>query len=150
MMTKQRLQHLATVPVLLIGLGSMLMGLAWIVVPEPWLLDKWANEILLQTSFDALFATPGNEFVAAYLKGLYSFFGLWIFSFGLLVVLYVRSAGFERRRVRNRLYLALALILAITYYLQFTFIPTSHFVWVSHSFLLSLALSYLASRRLAD
>lgn len=147
-MTRALARHLTTIPIFLIGLGSIAMGLAWILVPEPWLLDQAANEILLQTSYETLLALPGNEALDDYLVGLYAFFGLWVFAMGLLVAAYVLATGLQSKRHRGVIYAALSIILTMAYWLQFTFIPTTPFLWVSHGFLLSLVVSFIASRRL--
>jgi hypothetical protein len=147
-MTETLARQLTTIPIFLIGLGSMAMGLAWIFVPEPWLLDQAANEILLQTSYNTLLALPGNEALDDYLEGLYAFFGLWVFAMGLLVAAYVLATGMQSARHRGVIYAALSVILIMAYWLQFTYIPTTPFLWVSHSFLASLAVSFVASRRL--
>jgi len=131
----------------LVGAGSMLMGLAWIFYPEPWLLDKSANEILLQTSYTELFATSGNEFLGVYLRGLYGFFGLWMFSLGLLVVAYVKATGLQTKSEQVHLYLVLLVISAMSYTLIYIYIPTTYFVWVSHSVVASIIISYVFSRQ---
>ncbi len=148
MLTTLNLKTLAIAPVVLIGASSMMMGLAWIFAPEPWLLDKSANEFLLQTSYDALFASPGVAQLSDYLKGVYGFFGMWIFAFGLMVVAYVKATGFSTKSHRNCLHGALLIILGATYALQFKYIPSSHFLWVSHSFLVAILISLYASSKL--
>ena len=148
-MKQETIEKLVLVPIMLIGLGSMTMGLLSILLPEPWLLDQAANEMLLQRSYAELLALAGNEYLGDYLKGLYSFFGLWVFALGLMVAAYVMATKMETRRSRSIVHLALALILAMAYTLQFKYIPTSPFLWVSHSFLASLGVSFLAARRLS-
>jgi len=146
---QETIQKLVTVPILLIGIGSMAMGLLWIFLPEPWLLDQAANELLLQRSYAELLTLAGNEYLADYLKGLYGFFGLWIFALGLMVAAFVVATKMESRRSRGIVHLALTLILVMAYTLQFKYIPTSPFLWVSHSFMASLGVSFLAARRLS-
>jgi len=122
------------------------MGLAWIFAPEPWLLDKSANEILLQTTYKELFLREGNEFLKAYLQGLYGFFGLWIFSVGLMIVVYVKATGLDTERVRKYIYLTLVAISTGAYILIVTYIPTSYFLWVNHGVIISVVISFLFSR----
>ena len=147
-MNERYLCSLTAWPIYVIAISSMTMGLAWIFAPQPWLLDKWANEILLGSSYNTLLALPGNEELVPYLKGLYSFFGLWIFAFGLMVFLYVKITGLKTKRTSTPLYGTLAIILVVTYMLQLTYIPSSHFLWVSHGFFVAIIVSLLASRRL--
>ena len=140
--------HLLTVaPVYLIGSGAMIAGLAWIVAPEPWILDRGANEILLRSPFDTVLSLPGNEGLADYLKAMYSFFGLWFLSLGLLTNAFVAATGLRTRRERTILHGALGLILFAAYLLQYSYIPTTPFKWMSHGFLLMLAISHFAGRR---
>jgi len=146
--TEPTLKWLVSLPIMGIGLGSMALGLSWILSAEPWMLDQAANEILLQTSFEVLLAIPGNENMGVYLNGVYGFFGLWVFSVGLLIVTYVFATGMDTARVRNYIYIALLLILAFTYIMQLTYTPSSYFLWVSHGFLVSIGISYLTSRYL--
>jgi hypothetical protein len=139
-------QRFVVLPMYLTGIGSMLLGLAWIIYPEPWLLDKWANEILLQTRYDILLTLPGNEYLGAYLKGLYGFFGLWIFSLGLLIAAYVRATNLASRRYQNFLYGTLCVVAIASYILIFTYIPTSHFLWINHGVVAAVTTSFMFSR----
>jgi len=140
-------KKLVSLPIILIGVGLMVMGLAWIFYPQPWLLDKSANEILLQTSYDELFGANQNNNLIGYLRGVYGFFGLWTFSVGVLIIVYVKSSGFNTPRLRNHLYLALLTILSASYVLIFTYVPTSPFLYVTHSSVVMVIISFFASRR---
>ena len=119
------------VPLVLIGLGIGLHGLMWLFADEPWLLDQAANEMLLQSSYEAVLAAPENHHLADYLTGLYRFFGWWLTLIGLLVLAYVRGADLRRRRARLPLHGALLIALVGVAWLQLRFIPSSPFVATS-------------------
>ena len=42
-------------PIIFIGVIFLILGISWIVVDEPWMLDKVANEERLNMTFDQLF-----------------------------------------------------------------------------------------------
>lgn len=139
-----------TYPIYLLGGSSVLLGLGWVFAPRPWLLDKRANEALLQSSYADLFAAPGNAHLAEYLTGLYRFFGWWVVAIGMLIVVYVATTGLASRRHRRPLYVTLAVIVGVLYVLQLKFIPVSPFVWTSYGFAAMVLLSAVAARRLPD
>ena len=74
------------VPFLIIGFMAFLLGLLWLFVPDPWMLDKSANVILLDESYSSLFSEPINRNLPKYLTLLYRFFGVWGTSLGLLIL----------------------------------------------------------------
>ena len=69
------------------GLSMILLGFGWMFVDEPWMLDQVANEERLQMSFDDLFEFKINETLPGYLKQIYRFFGLWVFTIGIFITL---------------------------------------------------------------
>ena len=52
---------LFSIPMMIMGLLLLLLGSRWIVVDEPWLLDKIANEERLKISFNELFEVEINK-----------------------------------------------------------------------------------------
>ena len=70
------------------GLSMILLGFGWLVVGEPWMLDKVANEERLEISFDDLFKPEINKTLPGYLKQIYRFFGLWVFTIGVFITLF--------------------------------------------------------------
>lgn len=147
-MSAKTLRLFVVAPIYLVGLGTCLLGLAWLFAPEPWLLDQSANEVLLQTTFQQLLAADSNRHLSDYLTGLYRFFGWWIFAIGLLIVIYTLATRLGTMRERNYFYLAMAVIVAGLYALQLRFIPSSPFLWTSHGFALMIITSAVAARRL--
>lgn len=147
-MSAKKLHNIAWVPIALIGLGSVGLGLAWFLSPEPWILDKTANEDLLQTSFQKLFSAPINQHLPDYLTLSYRFFGWWVFSIGLLVLAYTFVTRLGTRLSRNVIHTILFLILAGILRIELTFIPRSPFVILSAGLWILWAVSVWASVQL--
>tara|TARA_Y100000817_G_scaffold278886_1_gene241921 strand:+ start:636 stop:923 length:288 start_codon:yes stop_codon:yes gene_type:complete len=78
---------LFSTPLIIMGLSMIFLGFGWILVDEPWMLDKVANEERLQMSFDDLFEIKINETLPGYLKQIYRFFGLWVLTIGIFITL---------------------------------------------------------------
>ena len=73
-------------PIVILGIIFIVLGLRWMLVDEPWMLDKVANEERLNMTFDQLFNEEINETLPGYLKQIYRFFGLWVCIIGLFIV----------------------------------------------------------------
>lgn len=147
-MSAKTLRIFILAPIYLVGLSTVMLGLSWLLASDPWLLDQAANEALLQTTFQQLLAADVNQYLGDYLTGLYRFFGWWIFSMGMLIVLYAHATRLDTPRVRNYAYAVLFMILGGVYILQLRFIPGTPFLWSSHGFALMLVISFIASMRL--
>ena len=119
------------VPFLTIGFMAFLLGVVWLFVPEPWMLDKSANVILLDESYSSLFSEPINRNLPKYLTLLYRFFGVWVTSLGLLILAFtiVTRLGTKIARAYSQLITLYTLIGIST--LEFIFIPSSPFVYVT-------------------
>jgi len=148
MLNEKFLYTLVWLPMVLVSISTTIMGCMWMFSSEPWLLDQAANEILLQTTYDKLFAADINSHLSDYLTGLYRFFGLWIFLIGLLMSIYIFASKLDKPKSRVYLYLFLAVLLTGLYYFQYQFIATSHFVWTTHSIFLAFLVSGLTSLKL--
>ena len=61
-MNSKLLHNLTMVPFLIIGFMAFLLGVVWLFVPEPWMLDKSANVVLLDESYSNLFSEPINHY----------------------------------------------------------------------------------------
>ena len=61
------------------------------LVDEPWMLDKVANEERLNMTFDKLFSEDINETLPGYLKQIYRFFGLWVSIIGLFIISFAKK-----------------------------------------------------------
>ena len=54
-MNPKILHNLTMIPFFLFGIIALIMGIRWITHPEPWLLDKIANETILNEKTGLLF-----------------------------------------------------------------------------------------------
>jgi hypothetical protein len=142
------LRSLVTVPIYIVGISTSIIGLGWLISPEPWLLDQVANEIILQTSFAQLLAADVNTNLAAYLTVIYRFFGWWVISIGLLISAYTYATGLETKRSRNVIYGLLSLIVIVVYIMQLKFIPVSPFLYAVYGLAAMILVSFFASTRL--
>ena len=83
------------IPIIILGIIFIILGLRWMLVDEPWMLDKVANEERLNMTFDRLFSEEINESLPGYLKQIYRFFGLWVSIIGLFIVSFTRPKFIE-------------------------------------------------------
>lgn len=132
-------------PVYLIGVVTVLHGLAWMIADEPWLLDQGPNEILLKSSYVKLMASEINTHLGVYLSALYRFFGFWIFTIGLLILSFLQVTKLANLLSRLYFYGVMIFTIIMLYSLQYTFIPTSHFLLTTHSMSLAIIISIIAS-----
>ena len=144
------LRTLVTVPIYIVGISTSVIGLGWLISPEPWMLDQAANEIVLQTSFAQLLAADVNTNLAAYLTVIYRFFGWWVVSIGLLILAYAYATGLETKRSRNVIYALLSLIVIVVYIMQLKFIPVSPFLYATYGLAAMILVSSIASTKLSS
>ena len=83
-------------PILIIGLTMILLGTLWLIVDEPWMLDKAANVERLGMTFDELFEPTINDSLPGYLRQIYRFFGYWVVIIGLFILKEVSLLGISR------------------------------------------------------
>ena len=95
--------RLFRIPLLTIGFIFIIMGLRWIFVDEPWMLDKVANEERLNMTFEKLFSNEINDTLPGYLQQIYRFFGLWVSMIGLFIVSFLREKFVEDSGIRKSL-----------------------------------------------
>ena len=126
-MKEKTIHNLTWIPLFLIGLGAVGLGLGWLIHPQPWMLDQPPNEALLQTSFQNLFAADINAHLPDYLLVIYRFFGWWVLSIGLLIMIYVQVTRMGTALARNSILGVLLVILIGVAYMVFNFIPLSPF-----------------------
>jgi len=144
------LQKLVTVPIYVIGISTCILGLGWMLSPEPWLLDQHANEVVLQMSFTQLFAADVNTTLPAYLTVIYRFFGWWVISIGLLISAYTYATGLETKRSRNIIHGLLSLIIIVVYIMILKFIPSSPFIYAAYGLAAMILVSFFASTKLTS
>lgn len=125
----------------IIGLSALVLGVFYVTINEPWLLDKEANEKLLGVTYNTLFAQNVNQHLPNYLTLMYRFFGWWVVSIGLLISVYVLVTKMGTQLARNTLHIVTVIILTGIYCIEYHFIPETPFLWLTHS----LALLFLVS-----
>ncbi len=147
-MNPRTLHNLTWIPIFLIGLSFSLLGISWVMAREPWLLDRAANERLLAVGFERLFQAEVNTRLPDYLTLSYRFFGWWMFSIGLLLMTYVQVTRMGTRLSRNAIHTVLAIIITGVYVIEFSFIPGSPFLWLTHLLTILFFISVYSSQKL--
>ena len=93
-------------------------------------LDQVANEERLAMTFNELFLIEGNDTLAAYLKQIYRFLGLYVFGTGFVFLMFSKIDLFNQRSFRNRYFIALGTLLFSNILLAYYWIPSSHFIFI--------------------
>ena len=147
-MNPKLLHNLSWIPPFLIGLAAVGLGITWMIVDEPWLLDQAANEATLQLSFQELFTGGQNAHLPDYLTTIYRFVGLWVLGIGMLICTYVLATFMGTPRARNSLLGVLGVLLLLILYLVVTRIPISPFVYLIYGLIFLYLVSLWASLKL--
>lgn len=132
----------------IIGLSALVLGVVYVTINEPWLLDKEANEKLLRVTYNTLFAQNVNQHLPDYLTLMYRFFGWWVVSIGLLISVYVLVTKMGTQLARNILHIVTVIILTGIYCIEYHFIPETPFLWLTHSIALLFLVSIYGSVKL--
>ena len=132
----------------IVGLSALALGVVYVTINEPWLLDKEANEKLLRVTYNTLFAQNVNQHLPDYLTLMYRFFGWWVVSIGLLVSVYVLVTKMGTQLARNVLHIVTVIILTGIYCVEYHFIPETPFLWLTHSIALLFLVSIYGSVKL--
>lgn len=132
----------------IIGLSALVLGVFYVTINEPWLLDKEANEKLLGVTYNTLFAQNVNQHLPNYLTLMYRFFGWWVVSIGLLISVYVLVTKMGTQLARNILHVVTVIILTGIYCIEYHFIPETPFLWLTHSIALLFLVSIYGSVKL--
>jgi hypothetical protein len=130
-MNPKLLHNLTVLPFFLIGITSFLMGFGWMLSSEPWMLDESANTLLLKASYKNLFAHPINENLPQYLTLLYRFFGLWVTTIGMLITSFTIVTRLGTSMSRGFLQTSFFITLIGISIIEYIFIPSSHFVYLT-------------------
>ena len=96
-------KHLFSYPIVSIGLTMMLLGVRWLLVKEPWMLDEVANVERLGMSFEQLFKPTINETLPDYLRQIYRFFGFWVLIIGLFITSFSMPGIAHNSKIRIKL-----------------------------------------------
>ncbi len=142
------LHNITMMPFFIIGFCGFFAGFGWFLSPEPWLLDKSANTILLGVNYDVLFAQSVNKNLPEYLKLLYRFFGWWVSLIGLLTIgfTYVTRLGTHVSRITIQTIYLIGLT-GVTLILL-NYIPSTHFLYLSFFLWVNVIVSILAGIKL--
>jgi hypothetical protein len=132
----------------IIGLSALVLGVFYVTINEPWLLNKEANEKLLGVTYNTLFAQNANRHLPNYLTLMYRFFGWWVVSIGLLISVYVLVTKMGTQLARNILHVVTVIILTGIYCIEYHFIPETPFLWLTHSIALLFLVSIYGSVKL--
>ena len=132
----------------IIGLSALVLGVFYVTINEPWLLNKEANEKLLGVTYNTLFAQNVNRHLPNYLTLMYRFFGWWVVSIGLLISVYVLVTKMGTQLARNILHIVTVIILTGIYCIEYHFIPETPFLWLTHSIALLFLVSIYGSVKL--
>ena len=127
---------LFSLPFIIIGIIMLFLGLRWMTIDDPWMLDKVANEERLNMSFDQLFEPAINSTLPGYLKQIYRFFGLWVASIGLFIISFSRPKLIKNRNTRFSLLLCVGIIIYSALLLAYVLIPSSPFIYLGWLFLI--------------
>mgnify|MGYP001265342222 CR=1 FL=1 len=135
--------HLYTFPIFIIGITLILLGVRWMLVDEPWMLDQVANEERLDMTFNELFDSKNNETLPDYLRQIYRFFGLWVIIIGLFISLFSMPSIATDRRIRLRLLICVGLMILSGTILAYCLIPSSPFIYLGWFLLLMYSVATL-------
>ena len=123
-------KRLFKIPLLFIGFIFIVMGLRWILVEDPWMLDKIANEERLNMTFEKLFSSEINETLPGYLKQIYRFFGLLVSIIGLFIVSFLKEKFIKDSDIRKSLLICTGLTVYLALIFAYIWIPSSPFIYL--------------------
>ena len=126
----KKINRFVKLPLITICVVICISGLRWLISQEPWILDQVANEERLAMTFNELFSIEGNNTLAAYLKQIYRFLGLYVFGTGFVFLMFSKIDLFNQRSFRNRYVIALCTLLFSNILLAYYWIPSSHFIYI--------------------
>ena len=127
---ENKINRFVKYPVIIIATVICISGIRWLVSPEPWILDQVANEERLAMTFNELFLIQGNDTLAAYLKQIYRFLGLYVFGTGLMLIVFAANKFFKEKSFRNKYLIVLGILLFANIFLAYFWIPSSHFIYI--------------------
>ena len=141
-------KRLFRIPLLTIGFIVIIMGLRWIFVDEPWMLDRVANEERLNMTFEKLFSSEINETLPGYLKQIYRFFGLWVSIIGLFIVSFLREKFIQDSDIRKSLLICTGLTVYLALIFAYIWIPSSPFIYLGLGSVILHSISIIGNRKI--
>ena len=142
------MNKLFKIPLLIIGFIFIIMGLGWIFVDEPWMLDRVANEERLNMTFEKLFSSEINETLPGYLKQIYRFFGLWVSIIGLFIVSFLREKFIQDSDIRKSLLICTGLTVYLALIFAYIWIPSSPFIYLGLGSVILHSISIIGNKKI--
>ena len=121
-----------SIPLLIIGYTMIVLGVRWMIVDEPWMLDQVANEERLKMTFDQLFSYEINNTLPDYLKQIYRFFGLWVIIIGLFITSLSRENISKDSIIRIIILICVGIMCYSGLILVYVWIPSSPFLYLAY------------------
>ena len=137
------------IPIVTLGIIFIVLGLRWMLVDEPWMLDKVANEERLNMTFDQLFNEEINETLPGYLKQIYRFFGLWVSIIGLFIVSFAKTKFIENKAFAKNLLICIGTMVISAQAMAYFLIPSSPFIYLGWGSILMFVVSLWSYRKLS-
>ena len=128
------------------GITMIFLGARWMIVDEPWMLDKVANEERLEMSFDQLFQEEINNTLPGYLRQIYQFFGLWVGVIGSFILLFSRTSLTNVSKVRVSLLICIGIMVLFGTIMAHMLIPSSPFVYLAWVLIILYSISFYAHK----
>ena len=141
-------KKLFLIPLVILGYLFFILGIAWLIVDEPWMLDKVANEERIGMTFEKLFSEDINKSLPGYLKQIYRFFGLWVSIIGLFIIGFSKNRFIEDKNIRKTLLFCVGFTVYSALILAYKFLPSSPFIYVGWGGVFLHLISVLNHRKL--
>jgi len=136
-------------PIITLGIIFIVLGLRWMLVDEPWMLDKVANEERLNMTFDQLFNEEINQTLPGYLRQIYRFFGLWVSIIGIFIVSLAKTKFIENKAFARNLLICIGLMVISAQTMAYILIPSSPFIYLGWGSILIFLVSLWGYRKLS-
>ena len=136
-------------PIITLGIIFIVLGLRWMLVDEPCMLDKVANEERLNMTFDQLFNEEINQTLPGYLKQIYRFFGLWVSIIGIFIVSFAKTKFIENKAFARNLLICIGLMVISAQTMAYILIPSSPFIYLGWGSILMFLVSLWGYRKLS-
>ena len=136
------MKKLFSISNLIIGITLVILGIRWMIVDEPWMLDKVANEERLGMTFDKLFENEINETLPNYLKQIYRFFGLWVLIIGFFILGLSRVDLSTNSKIRLLILSCVGIMSYLGLGLAIFWIPSSPFIYLGCAMVLLHVVSF--------
>ena len=129
------------IPIVTLGIIFIVLGLRWMLVDEPWMLDQVANEERLNMTFDQLFNEEINQTLPGYLKQIYRFFGLWVSIIGIFIISFAKTKFIENKTFARNLLICIGLMVISAQTMAYILIPSSPFIYLGWGSILMFLVS---------